>query len=255
MMVGNGFRQVFGAWLAAALLASCSWDAHAAELVRPSYVIVAFGTSLTESVQVPKELRWTSLLQDKLQHNHPGMDVVVINAGIGGSTSREQLARLEKDVLLRHPNLVIWDSGANDATFDPNLHVAVEDFAKNIKTFHDRVASQTKAKMIFWPCTPIMDAVHAYGKNPFYAAAGGPDAYEASYRKCLAETSGQLRVPFVDIDAVFRQKFKEKGWDLYLCPDGIHYREAGNCLVADSLLPGIEEIINDTEKVIGDKVQ
>jgi lysophospholipase L1-like esterase len=57
--------------------------------------------------------------------------------------------------------------------------------------------------------------------------------------------SRQLHVPFVDMDAIFREKFKVKGEDVYICSDGIHYREAGNQLVAESLLPEVEKIIHD----------
>ena len=41
--------------------------------------------------------------------------IEVINKGIGGETAAGTLARLDRDVLSFHPDLVIWQLGTNDA--------------------------------------------------------------------------------------------------------------------------------------------
>ena len=234
--------------LAAVLSAACSLNGQAAEDARPAYVIVAFGDSLTQAAQVAKGAQWTNLLQDKLRQRHSDLEVTVINAGVDGNTSREGLARIEKDVLARRPNLVIAEFGGNDQTPQPARHVSLDELAKNIRAMHDRIVRQAGAKMICWPLTPILNAKHAYGKDPFYAAAGGPDGYQIAYRKRLAQVSNELHVPFVDMDAIFRDKFKEKGADFYILPDGVHHREIGNQLVAESLLPEVEKMIRQWRK-------
>ena len=232
------------AFLTAVLLTFGMSSPQAAEPARPPYVIVAFGTSLTASTQVAEELRWTHLLEEKLRQSRPDLEITVINAGINGSTSRERLTRLDPDVLVQRPNLVICDFGANDSTFEPNRRVSLEEFDKNIETTRDRIAG-AKAKLICWPCTPIVNARHAYGQHPFFASAGGPDGDTAAYRKRLAETCRRLHLPLVDMDAIFREQFKRQGDDAYIAPDGIHFSETGNRLVAESLLPEVEKVIRD----------
>jgi lysophospholipase L1-like esterase len=233
------------ALLVAVMFAACALNGRAAQDGRPTYVIVAFGDSLTEAAQVAQGAQWPSLLQDMLRRRHPDLDVAVINAGVGGNTSREGLARMEKDVLTRRPNLVIAAFGANDETLQSERHVSVDEYAKNLRAMYDAIVRRTGAKMICWPATPFINDRHLWGKNPFFAAAGGPDQYQMAYRKRMARVGQELQMPFVDMDAIFRRQFKEKGADFYVLPDGIHYREAGNQLVAESLLPEVEKIIHD----------
>ncbi len=218
--------------------------------VRPSYVIVAFGTSLTESVQVPSDKRWTHVLQEMLQQRHPELEITVINAGISGSTTRERLPHLEKDVLERHPDLVISDLGANDGTYMQDRHVSLEEFVSNVKLMHDQIVSKTGAAEIYWPITPVLNEKHVYRDMPFYVKAGGIDKCAEVYRRCTAKVSRKLHVPFINMDAVFRKKFKDNGADFYIRSDGIHYTEAGNQLVAQSLLPRVEKIIGHKMKII-----
>ncbi|MCK9413553.1 MAG: GDSL-type esterase/lipase family protein [Prolixibacteraceae bacterium] len=210
---------------------------------RPSYMIVAFGTSLTEALQVPQNEQWTNVLQAMLQQRHPDLEIKVINSGISGSTTRERLSRLEKSVLGLHPDLVITDFATNDATFEPKRHVNLDEFASNIKSMHDRIVSKTGAAEIYWPQTPMLSEKHAYRDQPVYKNAGGVDKYVVPYRKITAKVSRKLRVPFVNMDAIFRKKFKDKGAEYYLCPDGVHFLKSGNQLVADSLLPAVEKVI------------
>lgn len=222
--------------------------------VHRPYVIVAFGTSLTESVQVAQDKRWVSLLQDMLQQRYPDLEITVVNAGIGGNTTRDRLARLAKDVMERYPDLVISDFGANDASYKPEQHVSLDEFARNIKLMHDQIVSKTGAAEIYWPQTPVLSEKHVWREQPIYVKAGGIDKYGEAYRKCTAKMSHKLHVPFVNMDAIFRKKFLEKGADFYLCPDGVHYLEAGNQLVAESLLPVVEKIIQDKVKLFDSSV-
>ena len=216
---------------------------------RHPFVIVAFGTSLTESAQVAPDKRWASLLQDTLRQMHTDLEITLVNAGIGGNTTRDRLQRIAKDVLAKHPDLVISDFATNDATYKPESHVSLDEFVRNIKLMHDQIVN-TGAAEIYWPQTPILSEKHVYRDQPIYIKAGGVDKYVKAYRKCTAKISRKLHVPFVDMDAIFRKKIKGKGANFYLCPDGVHHLESGNRLVAESLLPAVEKIIQDRTKPV-----
>ncbi|OQA81848.1 MAG: hypothetical protein BWY31_03592 [Lentisphaerae bacterium ADurb.Bin242] len=67
--------------------------------------IVAFGDSITLSVQVTDErLRWTNLLRLRLREAFPDRGIEVINAGVGGNSTREAMVRLETESFSRGEN-------------------------------------------------------------------------------------------------------------------------------------------------------
>jgi lysophospholipase L1-like esterase len=230
--------------LLAVLLVVDALAGQAAESSSRPYVIVVFGDSLTAGTSVAGESRWASLLEKGLRRKHPDLRPTVINAGVGGNTSREGLARMEKDVLSQHPDLVIVEFGSNDETPDSARHVSVEDFGKNLQAMHDAIVRCAGAKMICWPSTPFVNAQHIWGKDPFFAAAGGPDEYQAAYRKCMARVCADRQMPFVDMDAAFREDIKKHGTSVCICSDGVHHRKAGQHLVAEGLLPHVERAIH-----------
>jgi pimeloyl-ACP methyl ester carboxylesterase len=59
---------------------------------------------------------WPELLQLALQQALPEQAVEVVNAGISGQTTRDGLARLERDVFAHQPQVVTISFGLNDLT-------------------------------------------------------------------------------------------------------------------------------------------
>jgi acyl-CoA thioesterase-1 len=79
-----------------------------------SLTIVAIGSSSTQGVgATTPDLSYPSRLETELKDRFPGIAVRVINRGKGGEDVAEELARLERDVIAEHPQLVIWQVGTN----------------------------------------------------------------------------------------------------------------------------------------------
>ncbi len=90
-------------------------------------VIVALGSSSTAGAGASsKDMSYPAILEGELRRRLPDLDIRVINRGVGGQRARDMLARLEADVLAEKPDLVIWQTGGNDAIHD----VGVEKFRK-----------------------------------------------------------------------------------------------------------------------------
>lgn len=73
---------------------------------------------------------YPAVLQTTLNRALPGAHVAVINRGIGGQDAPEELTRLDTDAIAMHPQLVIWQVGANGAMrhADPSeFHRLVEE--------------------------------------------------------------------------------------------------------------------------------
>lgn len=77
--------------------------------------IVALGSSSTEGTGASHPFySYPSRLRADLADRLPGIDVQVLNRGVGGDTTAAMMARMEPDAVAPHPDLVIWQVGSND---------------------------------------------------------------------------------------------------------------------------------------------
>jgi acyl-CoA thioesterase-1 len=89
---------------------------HTAIATRTEGLIVALGSSSTEGVMASDPAHtYPAVLQATLNKALPAAQFAVINRGIGGQDAPEELARLDTDAIALHPQLVIWQVGANGA--------------------------------------------------------------------------------------------------------------------------------------------
>ncbi len=76
--------------------------------------IVALGSSSTRGFGASgPAMSYPSRLERALESRFPAVDIRVVNRGIGGEDVRLELARLDRDVIAEHPDLVIWQVGTN----------------------------------------------------------------------------------------------------------------------------------------------
>ena len=76
--------------------------------------IVAIGSSSTLGIGASTPaLSYPSRLEQELRGRFPGLDIRVVNHGVGGQDVPEELTRLGRDVIAEHPDLVIWQVGTN----------------------------------------------------------------------------------------------------------------------------------------------
>jgi lysophospholipase L1-like esterase len=79
-------------------------------------VIVAIGSSSTRGVGASNPAHtYPALLTEDLRHHWPQLAVTIVNKGVSGEIASQMLARFEDDVLAYHPQLVIWQTGTNQA--------------------------------------------------------------------------------------------------------------------------------------------
>lgn len=121
-------------WMAVALFVTsaaigCSEDSPTAP-GQDAAVIVAFGDSLTSGPGLRPEQTYPALLQQRIESE--GREYVVVNAGVGGDTSSEALARFDRAVV-PGTKILILAIGANDglrgvpaATVERNIATMIE---------------------------------------------------------------------------------------------------------------------------------
>ncbi len=102
---------------------------HALAEVRghDSLRIVALGSSSTYGTGASGEAAtYPSRLAVELGQMLPGVRIEVVNKGVPGEVASDMIARLEHDVLDLKPDLVVWQTGTNDAM----RGVPVDEFAR-----------------------------------------------------------------------------------------------------------------------------
>jgi lysophospholipase L1-like esterase len=86
---------------------------------RQSITIVALGSSSTEGIGASRpENNYPSRLRADLAERLSGIDVRILNRGVGGESVGAMAARLERDAIALHSDLVIWQVGTNDVLRD-----------------------------------------------------------------------------------------------------------------------------------------
>lgn len=84
--------------------------------------VVAFGDSITHGALSPNEFNYETVYWNRLRRKINGVrsyvPVNVIDAGIGGTTAKESLGRMESQVFAHNPDLVIVCFGLNDVCGD-----------------------------------------------------------------------------------------------------------------------------------------
>jgi acyl-CoA thioesterase-1 len=79
-------------------------------------VIVAIGSSSTSGVGASDSAHtYPALLAEELRRRWPPFGATVINKGVSGEIASQMMGRFERDVLAYHPQLVIWQTGSNQA--------------------------------------------------------------------------------------------------------------------------------------------
>lgn len=77
-------------------------------------LIVAFGSSSTAGYGASSpDFNYPNRLAAQLRRHYPGVDITVVNAGVGGEDAPEMMKRLQTQVIDVHPDLVIWQVGTN----------------------------------------------------------------------------------------------------------------------------------------------
>jgi acyl-CoA thioesterase-1 len=76
--------------------------------------IVAIGSSSTFGAGASSpNMSYPSRLAFELHALLPDTKITVINRGVNGETARDMLARFDRDVVMAHPDLVLWQVGSN----------------------------------------------------------------------------------------------------------------------------------------------
>jgi lysophospholipase L1-like esterase len=191
--------------------------------------IVFLGDSITQAGVGPKG--YVTLVKARLAEKYPDLGVEVVGAGISGNKVPDLQRRLEKDVLAKKPTLVVIYIGINDVWHgekDPARGTPKDKFEAGLKDIVTKI-QEGGAKVVL--CTPTVIGEKKENKLDKLL-----DEYADASRGVAKETGSplcDLRKAFRDHLATANAEDKEKG---VLTSDRVHLNDAGNKLVADTIL-------------------
>ena len=186
--------------------------------------IVAFGDSITEGkTGVAPEDNWLLKLGRKL-----GPQYKLFNAGVGGNSAREAMARYEKDVLACNPDIVLIEFGGNNHDPSParkSRRVTDKEFSSLLEKFKAGLPANCKVVMITFP--PIIDEQHVYFKR---VPGGKVDSELQSQRQIVRDFAQKNGYPLLDLyKLIYPNRYK------LILHDGVHLSPAGHSFFAEEV--------------------
>ena len=181
--------------------------------------VVCFGDSVTGVYYHTGGRRaYTDMLGLALRRLHPKADVSMTNAGVSGNTTRDALARIDRDVLRHRPTLVTVMFGLNDVT-----RVPLDEYRKNLAEIVARCRA-AGAEVIL--CTP----------NGVIDTRDRPVEKLRTYCDAVRACGRDLGVPVCDVSADFeaRRDREPLAWRTGMS-DEIHPNMDGHKWIAEVL--------------------
>ena len=195
---------------------------------RPQVRVVAFGDSITQGViGIRLEENWLRLLQVEM-----GDGYRMFNAGIGGNSAREAMARFERDVLSRAPDVVLIEFGGNNNDpHRPERRVGDDEFRRHLRTFRDGLPKSCKVVAITFP--PLKEEWH---RRYLGVSEGAPkEVYPGnagldSQRQILRDFARESGWPVVDLYEIMKDRHER-----LVLRDGVHLNPEGQKVFADAV--------------------
>lgn len=209
--------------------------------------IVALGDSTTEAWEGNARSVYPERLAAALAAR--GIPAEVINAGASDTTSRQAVARLDRDVRRFAPDYVVVQFGINDSWIDAYAgstepRLTLDEYAANLESIVRTVRADGAVAILMTP-NPMRWS-ERYGSELRDPALGfdfddprGINRLLDVYAERVRQIARRNRVPLVDVSAAFEAWGSVPGRSvdaLLLENDGIHPNDAGHELIAGWLL-------------------
>jgi acyl-CoA thioesterase-1 len=203
--------------------------------------IVMMGDSITQMGAQPHG--YVTLIDHTFRELYPSNPIEVINVGIGGQKAPDMNGRFKRDVLDKHPDMVMISVGVNDVWHDfRNPAWTARDASGNsgrgikldvhLKELEAMVmdAKAGGIKVVMLSPTVVYEDLNCDENKRI-----------TTYVNAQQRLAQKIQVPFVNLNKSFRTVIsayqREAGrTQLLLTIDGVHLNDQGNNLMANDIL-------------------
>jgi lysophospholipase L1-like esterase len=209
--------------------------------VSPTITVVHMGDSITYAQYIDSRVRWTSIALERLREDFPDFEIISVNSGVSGETTRMGLERFPAAVQVSAPDVMTLQFGLNDCNCwetDRGLpRVSERAFIANLVEMVAR-ARHFGARAI------VMQTNHRTLRR---SVLPGGEIYEDAnqrYSGLLREVARETGSILCDIRATFEPFDDEELARLLLpAPDLLHLSEAGNAVYAEAIYPSLHAAV------------
>jgi lysophospholipase L1-like esterase len=158
-----------------------------------------------------------------------GHEIIVVPAGVSGNTSKDMLARLQRDVLAKKPDWMTLSCGVNDV-WHGATGVQLDPYKQNITSIVDQ-CTQAGIKVVILTATMI----HEDPNDPL-------NKQLIPYNDFLRQLATERHLPLADLNAdmqaeLARRKAADPGAKgNLLTRDGVHMNAYGDQMMATGIL-------------------
>ena len=174
---------------------------------------------------------WSGLLANRIRLAYPERRIHYINAGIGGHSSRQMLARFDVDVLAHHPHWLLLSAGVVEVRrlYQPDRadeRVFVEEYIANLTTMTIRARAANLQVILLEPtphARPVTD-------GPPEVTLGDVNRRTREYATAMMQVAETMGVGFVTLFEIFLDMEKRLEGEASLYADEVHLGALGDQL-------------------------
>jgi lysophospholipase L1-like esterase len=197
--------------------------------------VIFFGDSITQAGVNPGG--YITRIRDSLQKNGAKDKFELIGAGIGGNKVYDLYLRMDEDVLAKNPDVVVIYVGVNDVWHKASYGTGTD--PDKFQKFYEAILKKLKERNIrVIVCTPAV-----IGEKTDFSNQQDGDMNQ--YSQIIRNIAAKQNLPLCDLRKAFlaynlknNPENKESG---IMTVDRVHLNDKGNQLVADLLLPMIQQ--------------
>jgi len=204
-------------------------SAFATPILKNGDTLAFLGDSITQFGQAPNNHSgYVNLIVRALEAE--GVCVKPVKAGISGHKSNDMLARLDRDVLSKKPQVMTLSCGVNDVWHqDHGRGVMIEDYKKNITAILDKCAASN--------CTVVILTATMFERGKELEKETH-NVKLAPYNAFLREEAKRRGLPLADLNQAMWDGHRADPKVVYT-RDGVHMAPAGDRLMAEGVLKAL----------------
>lgn len=186
--------------------------------------IVALGSSSTRGLGAGSPgATYPARLAVELQTAHPGMSITVVNRGVNGNVTRDEMLRFDHDVLAERPDLVIWQVGTNTLLQGQDMWTVFLDVRAGVRRLDALGADVLLMNLQYSPRV--------------LARSNYPDMLDL-----VAVAGRETGVDVFDRFSIMKSWSEDRryGFDVFITPDGLHMNDWGYGCLAKLLAVALE---------------
>jgi lysophospholipase L1-like esterase len=187
----------------------------------------------------------------------------VINAGVGGNTSGQLLARIDKDVLNHKPDLVIMMVGTNDMLNSKKM-VAYSEYTSNLKSLIKKIKS-SGSELVLMSSIPA-DSAYLFQRHNKKIFKEAPNFKIDKVGDIIKDLTAENKVYYYDLNSEFKAlNLPQHNRDVFIKNlknsgkgDGVHPTSLGYRFIAQNVYYFLKEngLLKPRQKIIcfGDSI-